>query len=151
MGNNNRTLRVVLLVLGLPPLSGLTACIDLGLGVSPVVSSVTQTVAAEGTALPEFARVVGMVGSLSVTGQIVGRLECDEVRGTLEEKGDNLNIAMVVVSGRQACNSLTPTTLLYVASVYGLDPGPTEVAVWHGYMGVSGTPGERAKVVVTVR
>ena len=68
----------------------------------------------------------------------------------MEQKGDTINIAMIVVSGRQTCNSLTPTTLAYSTRVVGLDPGPVEVSVWHGYLGVIGTAGKRASAVVTV-
>ena len=132
-------------------LAGGTACIDFGLGLSPTVGGLLQSVVREGEALPEFARAAGGSGTIRVSGQIVGRLKCDYIDSQLDQQGGDLKLTLTIVSGRQGCNSLTPTTISYLANIFNLDPGPTGIVVEHRYDGVDGVPGERLDDVVTVR
>ena len=132
-------------------LAGTTGCFDLGLGLSPTVGGLLQSVVREGEALPEFARAAGGSGTMHVSGQIVGRLRCDFIDSELEASGADLELTLTIISGRQGCNSRTPTTISYVANIFNLDPGPTGIVVEHRYEGVDGVPGKRLDDVVTVR
>lgn len=129
---------------------GLSGCLDLGVGVSPTVGNMLSSVVSEGSALPEFARAAGGPGSMRVSGQIVGRLRCDYLSPDLREVDGGLELAITIVSGRQGCNSRTPSTLSYVANIYNVEPGSWSILVEHRYEGVDGTPGERLYDVVTV-
>ncbi|WP_419857713.1 hypothetical protein [Candidatus Palauibacter irciniicola] len=131
-------------------LSGLSGCLNLGVGVSPTVGNMLTSVVSEGSALPEFARAAGGPGSMRVSGQIVGRLRCDYLSPDLREVDGGLELVVTIVSGRQGCNSLTPSTLSYVANIYNVEPGSWSILVEHRYEGVDGTPGERLYDVVTV-
>lgn len=131
-------------------LLGLSGCLNLGIGLSPAVGKIYTSVVDEGSALPEFARASGGPGSVRVSGQIVGRLRCDYVSPELREVDRGLELAITIVSGRQGCNSLTPTTLSYLANIYNVEPGSWSILVEHRYEGVDGTPGERLYDVVTV-
>ena len=132
-------------------LAGTTGCIDFGLGLAPSVGGLLQSVVREGEALPEFARAAGGSGTMRVSGQIVGRLKCDYIDSDLEESGGGLKLTLTVISGRQGCNSLTPTTISYLANIFNLDPGPMGIVVEHRYEGVDGVPGKRLDDVVTVK
>ncbi|MYG50098.1 MAG: hypothetical protein F4164_12225 [Gemmatimonadales bacterium] len=131
-------------------LSGFSGCLNLGIGLSPIVGNMRQSVVSEGSALPEFARAAGGPGSVRVSGQIVGRLRCDYLSHDLREVDGGLRLVVTIVSGRQGCNSLTPSTLSYVADIYNVEPGSWSMLVEHRYEGVDGTPGERFHDVVTV-
>jgi len=131
-------------------LSGLSGCLNLGIGLSPTLGSMHQSVVSEGSALPEFARASGGTGSVRVSGQIVGRLRCDYLSPDLREVDGGLKLVVTIVSGRNGCNSLTPSTLSYVASIYNVDPGSWSILVEHRYEGVGGIPGRRLHEVVTV-
>ena len=131
-------------------LVGLSGCLDLGIGISPTVGNMLSSVVSEGSALPEFARAAGGPGSMRVSGQIVGRLRCDYLSSDLREVDGGLELAITIVSGRQGCNSRTPSTLSYVANIYNVEPGSWSILVEHRYEGVDGTPGERLYDVVTV-
>lgn len=131
-------------------LLGLSGCLNLGIGLSPAVGKIYTSVVGEGSALPEFARASGGPGSVRVSGQIVGRLRCDYVTPDLREVDGGLELAITIVSGRQGCNSLTPSTLSYLANIYNVEPGSWSILVEHRYEGVDGTPGERLYDVVTV-
>ena len=131
-------------------LLGMSGCLNLGIGVSPTVGNMLTSVVSEGSALSEFARAAGGPGSMRVLGQIVGRLRCDYLSPDLREVDGGLELAVTVVSGRQGCNSLTPTTLSYVANIYNVEPGSWSILVEHRYEGVSGVPGERLYDVITV-
>lgn len=128
-----------------------TGCIDFGLGLSPTVGGLLQSVVREGEALPEFARAAGGAGTMRVSGQIVGRLKCDYIDSNLEESGGDLRLTLTIISGRQGCNSRTPTTISYLANIFNLDPGPTGIVVEYRYEGVDGIAGERLDTVVEVR
>ena len=131
-------------------LGGTTGCLDLGLGLSPTVGGLLKSVVREGEALPEFARAAGGSGTMRVSGQIVGRLRCDYIDSDLEVSDGKLKLTLTVISGRQGCNSLTPTTISYLANIFNLDPGPTGIVVEHRYEGVDGVPGKRLDDVITV-
>ena len=124
-----------------------TGC--LGLGIGPAVA-VLQSVVAEGEALPEFTRAAGGTSSMTVSGQIVGRLRCDTIEGQVKETSDHVRVTITVISGRQGCNSTQPTTLSYIANVLNLDPGLTSVVVRYRYEGVDGVSGVRLDTLVTV-
>ena len=130
--------------------SGIPGCIDFGLGVDPTVGSLFTSVVQEGSALPEFANARGGPGSLRVSGQIVGRLKCDSLSPDLRRVEGGLELAITIVSGRQGCNSLTPTTMSYLANIYNVEPGSYSLRVEHRYDGVDGSPGERLYQTVTV-
>ena len=131
-------------------LFGMSACLNLGVAVSPTVGNMLTSVVIEGSALPEFARAAGGPGSMRVSGQIVGRLRCDYLSSDLREVDGGLELAVTIVSGRQGCNSQTPTTMSYVANIYNVEPGSWSILVEHRYDGVSGVPGERLYDIVTV-
>lgn len=131
-------------------LLGLSGCLNLGIGVDPTVGNMLTSVVSEGSALPEFARAAGGPGSMRVSGQIVGRLRCDYLSSDLRKVDGGLELAVTVVSGRQGCNSLTPSTLSYVANIYNMEPGSWSILVEHRYEGVAGIPGERLYDIVTV-
>ena len=132
-------------------LAGTAACIDFGLGLDPTVGGLLQSVVREGEALPEFARAAGGSGTMRVSGQIVGRLSCDYIDSDLEESGGDLRLTLTIISGRQGCNSLQPTTISYLANIFNLDPGPTGIVVEHRYEGVDGVAGKRLDTVVDVK
>jgi len=144
----NRQARCAIGVVGV--LLGLSGCLNLGVGLSPTVGNMLSSVVSEGSALPEFARAAGGPGSMRVSGQIVGRLRCDYVSPDLREVDGGLELSITIVSGRQGCNSLTPSTLSYVANIYNVEPGSWSILVEHRYEGVEGVPGERLYDVVTV-
>ena len=131
-------------------LFGMSGCLNLGVGVAPTVGNMLTSVVSEGSALPEFARAAGGPGSMRVSGQIVGRLRCDYLSPDLREVDGGLELAITIVSGRQGCNSLTPSTLSYVANIYNVEPGSWSILVEHRYEGVSGVAGERLYDVITV-
>ena len=131
-------------------LAGTAGCIDFGLGLDPTVGGLLQSVVREGEALPEFARASGGSGTMRVSGQIVGRLACDYIDSELEESGGDLKLTLTIISGRQGCNSLQPTTISYLANIFNLDPGPTGIVVEHRYEGVDGVAGKRLDTVVDV-
>lgn len=131
-------------------LLGMSGCLNLGIGLDPTVGNMLASVVSEGEALPEFARAAGGPGTMRVSGQIVGRLRCDYVSPDLREVDGGLELTVTIVSGRQGCNSLTPTTLSYVANIYNVEPGSWSILVEHHYDGVDGRPGERHYSVVTV-
>ena len=143
--------RVLLAAFALSLLAGTSGCLDLGLGLSPAVGGLLQSVVSEGEALPEFARAAGGPGTMLVSGQIVGRLRCDYIDSELDVRGDGLKLTLTIISGRQGCNSRTPTTISYLANIFHLDPGPTGIVVEHRYEGVDGVAGKRLDDVVTVR
>ncbi len=135
---------------GVCALLGISGCLDLGLGVDPTVGNLLTSVVSEGSALPEFANARGGPGSMRVSGQIVGRLRCDYLAPDLRQVDGGLKLAITIVSGRQGCNSLTPTTMSYVANIYNVEPGSYSILVEHRYDGVEGSPGERLYDIVTV-
>ncbi len=124
-------------------------CIDLNLAPSAAVGDIISNVVASGEALPESAHADGGTTSLSVTGRIVGRLRCDDIRGKVDEGSDSVDIVITVVSG-DGCNSLTPTTFEYVANFWALKPGKPVVRVSYAYDGVEGQEGVRFEGVITI-
>lgn len=134
-----------------PPCIGLlllaTGC--LGLEPGPTVS-ILQSVLIEGEARPEFAQATGRSAGLTVSGQIVGKLPCDEVRAELEEDDDELEVTIRVVADRQFCNGLAPTTWSYVVNILNLPPGQTGVLVRYAFQGTDGVPGVRLDTAVVV-
>lgn len=135
--------------LALGSLMWLAGCLNLGL--EPSVGGVVSSVIVTGEALEEFAEVQPGSGSIFVTGQIVGRLRCDTVEGTVREDGDAFVVTITMISGRQGCNSLSPTTFSYAANLFNIDPGPTRVLVDYEYRGVNGQAGRRLETNVTVQ
>lgn len=115
-----------------------------------MVGSLFTSVVREGYALPEFANARGGPGSMRVSGQIVGRLRCDSLSPDLREVDGGFELAITIESGRQGCNSLTPTTMSYLANIYNVQPGSHSLLVEHRYDGVDGSPGERLYEIITV-
>lgn len=126
---------------------GITAC--LGLGVDPAVS-IMKSVVVEGEALPEFSRVSVGYNTARVSGQIVGRLRCDTLNGKVKQRRDNIEIVITLVSGYQGCPGRVPTTLSYMANVFNLKPGATNVVVKHQFEGTDGISGVRLDTLITV-
>lgn len=131
-------------ILGLVAVAG---C--LGLDTDPGFQ-ILQSVVATGEALPQTASARGNAGSASVTGVIVGQLPCDTVDGDVEERGPDLFLTIVMVSGVQGCSGVTPTTFSYAANVLGLDPGARGIIVEHQFRGTDGQAGVVLDTVVIV-
>lgn len=135
-----------LTLVGLTLLSG--AC--LGLDTEPAFG-LLQSVVIEGQALEEFSRASGGTSALTVSGQLVGRLPCDVVRGSLKRKGTRFEITVTLDADSQGCNGLTPTTWSYVMNILNVDAGPQQIVVEHRFEGVAGQAGVVLDTVVTVR
>ena len=124
-----------------------TGC--LGLDLDPAVG-LLQSVVAEGEALPENIRAAGGNNSMTVSGQIVGRLRCDTIDGKVKQSGDEVRVTITVISGRQGCNSTQPTTLSYIANILNIKRGLRSVVVRYRYEGVDGVSGVRLDTLVTI-
>lgn len=121
----------------------------LGLDTGPTFS-LLQSVVSEGEALPEFSRAAGGTAALTVSGQIVGKLPCDEVRGEIKDNGGDIEFTVTMISDRQFCNGRTPTTFSWIANVLNLDSGQQPVRVRYRYQGTDGIPGVVLDTVVAV-
>ena len=124
-----------------------TGC--LGLDTGPGFNLI-QSIVATGEARPEVARAAGGPSTATVSGQIVGKLPCDEVDGELKEKGSTIRVIITVRADRQACNGLAPTTWSYVANILNLSAGSRGIIVEHRFRGVDGTPGVRLDTVIVI-
>ncbi len=109
-----------------------------------------KSVVVEGEALPEFSRVSVGYNTARVSGQIVGRLRCDTLNGKVKQRRDNIEIVITLVSGYQGCPGRVPTTLSYMANVFNLKPGATNVVVKHQFEGTDGISGVRLDTLITV-
>ena len=109
-----------------------------------------KSVVVEGEALPEFSRVSVGYNTARVSGQIVGRLRCDTLNGKVKQRRDNIEIVITLVSGYQGCPGRVPTTLSYMANVFNLKPGATNVVVKHRFEGTDGISGVRLDTLITV-
>jgi len=121
----------------------------LGLDAGPGFQ-IQQSVVAAGRALPQKASARGNSNSASISGQIVGRLPCDNITGDVHEEGQDLRIVLIMVSGVNGCNGAIPTTFSYVANVFGLKPGPRGIIVEHHFQGTDGQEGVVLDTVVTI-
>ncbi len=121
----------------------------LGLDTGPGFG-ILQSVVATGEALPELTNAAGGTASLTVSGRIVGKLPCDEIRGALKEDGGALRLTITVVADRQFCNGSEPTTWSFIANILNLDPGSQRVVVRYRFQGTDGVPGVRLDTVVNV-
>lgn len=124
-----------------------TSC--LGLDTGPGFSLV-QSIVATGEARPEVARAAGGLSTATVSGQIVGKLPCDEVNGELNQEGSTIRVIITVRADRQVCNGRAPTTWSYLANILNLDRGNQGIIVEHRFRGVDGTPGVRLDTVVVI-
>lgn len=122
----------------------------LGLDTDPGFE-IRQSVVATGRALPQMASAQGHTRTAAVTGQIVGRLPCDNITGDVRSEGSNLRITLVMVTGVNGCNGVVPTTFSYVANVLGVDPGPRGIIVEHRFEGIDGPAGVVLDTVVNVK
>lgn len=109
-----------------------------------------QSLVATGEALPEVTRAAGGTAAATVSGQIVGKLPCDEVNGEVQENGKNLRIIITLRADRQFCNGQAPTTWSYIANIVNLDPGDRGIIVEYRFRGVDGNEGVRLDTVVVV-
>lgn len=112
----------------------------IGLDTDPAMQ-LLQSVVAEGEALDEFARAAGGNAAATVSGQIVGKLPCDEVRGDLSDSGNNTRLVITLRADRNACNGVQPTTWSYIANILNLPAGSREFIVEHRYRGIDGAEG----------
>lgn len=124
-----------------------TGC--LGLDTGPTFS-LLQSVVSEGEALSEFSRAAGGTAAMTVSGQIVGKLPCDEIRGEIEEVDGDIRFTVTMVSDRQFCNGRSPTTFSWIANILNLDAGSKGVRVRYRYQGTDGIPGVVLDTVVSV-
>jgi len=122
----------------------------LGLDTGPGFSLI-QSLVATGEARPEVARAAGGRAAATVSGQIVGKLPCDEVGGALKDEGSTLRVIITVRADRQSCNGLAPTTWAYVANILNLHAGNRGIIVEHRFRGVDGNPGVRLDTVIVIR
>ena len=125
----------------------LSACFSLDTGPGVLTQ---QSVITEGEALDEFSVARGLTGGLIVSGQIVGRLRCDLVKGEVDERDDDVFITVRLIADRSACLGAVPTTWSYVVNVINIDPGQWGVRVDYKYQGFEGIEGVRLDTVVTV-
>lgn len=128
--------------------TSLSGCLlNLGDGVG---FSIIQSVAGTGEALEESVFAAGGGARVTVSGTIVGKLPCDEVRGEVKESGQRLNVTITLRADRQFCNGLTPTSFRYVANLLNVGAGDRQIVVDHRYVGADGTEGTRLDTVVVV-
>jgi len=146
VSNSRSTFRLAL-TLPFLGLAALAAC--LGLDTDPGFQ-LQQSVVATGRALPQMASAQGHSGTAAVTGQIVGRLPCDDITGDVREEGAGLRVILVMVSGVNGCNGTIPTTFSYVANIFGVQPGQRGIIVEHRFEGTNGQAGVVLDTVVTV-
>ena len=111
---------------------------------------ILQSVVATGEALPESVLASGGTAAATVSGQIVGKLPCDEVLGDVKENGNALRVVITLRADRQVCNGVAPTTFSYIANLLNLDPGERPITVEHRYIGVDGVEGVRLDTAVVV-
>lgn len=109
-----------------------------------------QSVVATGEARPDYARAAGGTAAATVSGQIVGKLPCDEVAGDVKESGGTLEVTITLRADRQFCNGVAPTTFSYVANLLNVAAGNRQIVVEHRYEGVDGNDGVRLDTVVVV-
>ena len=111
---------------------------------------VLQSIVATGEALPETVQAAGGTAAASVSGQIVGKLPCDEVLGSVEENGNRVTVTITLRADRQVCNGVAPTTFSYVANLLNVDAGNRRLVVEYDYVGVDGAEGVRLDTTVVV-
>ncbi|MFV1987029.1 MAG: hypothetical protein ACC682_07095 [Gemmatimonadota bacterium] len=111
---------------------------------------ILQSVVAMGEALPESSRAAGGTAAATVSGQIVGKLPCDEVNGEVEEDGDELRVIITLRADRQVCSGLAPTTFSYIANLLNVEAGDRTIIVEHRYVGVDGVDGVRLDTIIVV-
>lgn len=109
-----------------------------------------QSVVATGEARPESVLAAGGSAAATVSGQIVGKLPCDEVGGEVRESGNVLHVTITVRADRQVCNGVAPTTFSYIANLLNLEAGERPIRVEHRYVGVEGNAGLRLDTTVVV-
>lgn len=127
----------------------LGAC--LGLDTGPGLTF-DQDIVAEGEALADFVRAQGNTAAIAISGQIVGRLPCDQIGIDIDESGSAVDVTITVDGNRNACNGIAPTTWAYVANIVNLDAGQKNLRVDYRFRGVEGSvAGVRLDTTVTVR
>ena len=142
-----RRIRLAAAVIGTTiSLSGCLLGLDTGVGFG-----INQSVVAIGEALPEEASAVGGVSQATVSGRIVGKLPCDEVRGEADEQGNRIRVIITLRADRNFCSGAAPTTFTFVANLLNVDPGDRQIVVEYRYVGVDGDAGVRLDTVVVVR
>jgi len=142
-----RARRSIPLLIPAVSLSIVAGCI--GLDTDPGLG-LLQSIVAEGQALPEYARAAGGTATATVSGQIVGKLPCDEVAGDLKASGHGLRLIITLRADRNACNGIQPTTWSYLANVLNVNPGSWDLIVEHHYRGIDGAEGVVLDTVIVV-
>jgi hypothetical protein len=127
-----------------------TGCLlNFGLDTGPGFGLI-QSVVATGEALPEVARAAGGTAAATVSGQIVGKLPCDEVNGEVKVNGDELRVIITLRADRQVCSGIAPTTFSYIANLLNIGAGNRPIVVEHRYVGVDGIDGVRLDTIIVV-
>jgi len=133
------------MVVGMTVLTGCLLDLDTGPGFG-----LLQSVVATAQALPEEVRASGGTATATVSGQIVGKLPCDEVLGEVKEDGSALRVTITLRADRQVCNGIAPTTFSFIANLLNLDPGERPLRVEYRYVGLDGNNGVRLDTAVVV-
>ncbi|MDX1396412.1 MAG: hypothetical protein R3195_18670 [Gemmatimonadota bacterium] len=133
---------------GLIGAAAVSGCL-LGLDTEPGLG-LLHSVVAEGEALPESTLAAGGTSAVTVSGQIVGKLPCDEVYGEVDVDGDELRVRITVNAERQFCAGIAPTTFSYVANILNVKSGDRPIVVEYRYVGVDGANGVRLDTLVAV-
>jgi len=142
-----RVRRPILLACSTVVFLPLAGCI--GLDTDPGLGML-QSVVAQGEALPEYARAAGGTATATVSGQIVGKLPCDELNAELKGSSRELRIVITLRADRNACNGIQPTTWSYIANLYNVPSGSHDLVVEHRYRGIDGAEGVVLDTVIVV-
>ena len=121
----------------------------LGLDTEPGLG-LLHSVVAEGEALPESTRAAGGNAAVTVSGQIVGKLPCDELYGEVDVDDGELRVRITLNAERQFCAGIAPTTFSYVANILNVESGDRPIVVEYRYVGVDGASGVRLDTLVVV-